>query len=69
ACLVRLEYSAVTNTLPTAYDVDPLEDRHDGGYYTVKHWWTIDGLPSTTGNKVKVGFMVWSTLTATNCSG
>src|SRR5258708_15460496 len=27
--------SSVPTTLPTAYDVYPLDGRHDGGYYTV----------------------------------
>src|SRR5205085_2250188 len=35
ACLVRFESSSVPTTLPTAYDVYPLDGRHDGGYYTV----------------------------------
>src|SRR5262249_60323685 len=33
ACLVRFESSSVPTTLPTAYDVYPLDGRHDGGYY------------------------------------
>src|SRR5256885_26878 len=36
ACLVRFESSSFPTTLPTAYDVYPLDGRHDGGYYTVK---------------------------------
>src|SRR5206468_501098 len=32
ACLVRFESSSVPTTLPTAYDVYPLDGRHDGGY-------------------------------------
>src|SRR2546421_524734 len=35
ACLVRFESSSVATTLPTAYDVYPLDGRHDRGYYTV----------------------------------
>src|SRR5207237_4780613 len=31
ACLVRFESSSVPTTLPTAYDVYPLDGRHDGG--------------------------------------
>src|SRR5207245_1681281 len=42
ACLVRFESSSVPTTLPTAYDVYPLDGRHDGGYYTVKDCVTID---------------------------
>src|SRR5437762_7827314 len=42
---------------PTAYDVYPLDGRHDGGYYTVKDCVTIDVLPRTPGNNVYVGFM------------
>src|SRR5690625_4180975 len=37
--------SSVPTTLPTAYDVYPLDGRHDGGYYTVKDCVTIDVLP------------------------
>src|SRR5262245_39260454 len=47
ACLVRFESSSVPTTLPTAYDVYPLDGRHDGGYYTVKDCVTIDVLPRT----------------------
>src|SRR5207253_919278 len=46
ACLVRFESSSVPTTLPTAYDVYPLDGRHDGGYYTVKDCVTIDVLRS-----------------------
>src|SRR2546430_925959 len=49
-CLVRFESSSVPTTLPTAYDVYPLDGRHDGGYYTVKDCVTIDVLPRTPGN-------------------
>src|SRR5207253_4742077 len=48
--------SSVPTTLPTAYDVYPLDGRHDGGYYTVKDCVTIDVLPRTPGNNVYVGF-------------
>src|SRR5437879_1949532 len=61
--------SSVPNTLPTSYDVYPLDGRHDGGYYTVKDCVTIDVLPRTPGNNVYVGFMVWSNFTATKCRG
>src|SRR5438552_4162434 len=44
-CLVRFESYSVPTTLPTAYDVYPLDGRHDGGYYTVKDCVTIDVLP------------------------
>src|SRR2546430_1336917 len=47
ACLVRFESSSVPTTIPTAYDVYPLDGRHDGGYYTVKDCVTIDVLPRT----------------------
>src|SRR5437868_15140280 len=50
ACLVRFESSSLPTTLPTAYDVYPLDGRHDGGYYTVKDCVTIDVLPRTPGN-------------------
>src|SRR5467141_5105554 len=69
ACLVRFESSSVPTTLPTAYDVYPLDGRHDRGYYTVKDCVTIDVLPRTPGNNVYVGFMVWSNFTATKCRG
>src|SRR5437867_3961908 len=69
ACLVRFESSSVPTTLPTSYDVYPLDGRHDGGYYTVKDCVTIDVLPRTPGNNVYVGFMVWSNFTATKCRG
>src|SRR2546428_8808462 len=69
ACLGRFESSSVPTTLPTAYDVYPLDGRHDGGYYTVKDCVTIDVLPRTPGNNVYVGFMVWSNFTATKCRG
>src|SRR5207249_12265826 len=65
----RFESSSVPTTLPTAYDVYPLDGRHDGGYYTVKDCVTIDVLPRTPGNNVYVGFMVWSNFTATKCRG
>src|SRR2546429_1724889 len=45
SCLVRFESSSVPTTLPTAYDVYPLDGRHDGGYYTVKDCVTIDVHP------------------------
>src|SRR5438132_1130414 len=42
ACLVRFESSSVPTTLPTAYDVYPLDGRHDGGYFaTFRHQLTI----------------------------
>src|SRR5690625_3888321 len=69
ACGVRFVSSSVPTTLPTAYDVYPLDGRHDGGYYTVKDCVTIDVLPRTPGNNVYVGFMVWSNFTATKCRG
>src|SRR5205085_303562 len=67
--LVGFASSSVQTTLPTAYDVYPLDGRHDGGYYTVKDCVTIDVLPRTPGNNVYVGFMVWSNFTATKCRG
>src|SRR5258705_410507 len=67
--LVRFKYSSVPTSLPTAYDVYPLDGRHDCGYYTVKDCVTIDVLPRTPGNNVYVGFMVWSNFTATKCRG
>src|SRR5262249_12592825 len=69
ACLVRFEFPSVPTSLPTAYDVYPLDGRHDGGYYTVKDCVTIDVLPRTPGNNVYVGFMVWSNFTATKRRG
>src|SRR5258707_14438503 len=69
ACLVRFESSSVPTTLPTVYDVYPLDGRHDGGYYTLKVRVTIDVLPGMAGNNVYVGFMVWSHFTATKWRG
>ena len=69
ACLVRFESSSVPTTLPTNYDVYPLDGRHAGGYYTVRDCVTIDVFPRAPGNKVYVGFMVWSNFTATKCRG
>src|SRR5437763_13688462 len=69
ACLVRFESSPVPTTVPTAYDVYPLDGRHAGGYSTVKDCVAIDVLPRTPGNNVYVGFMVWSIFTATKCRG
>src|SRR5260370_42598771 len=69
ACLVRFESSSVPATLPTAYDVYPLDGSHAGGYYTVKDCETIDVLPRTPGTNVDVGLMVWSNSTATKCRG
>src|SRR5262249_14099036 len=57
ACLVRFESSSVPTTLPTAYDVYPLDGRHDGGYYTVKDCVTIDVLPRTPGNTILNTFL------------
>src|SRR5699024_3382134 len=69
ACLVRFESSSVPTTVPTAYDVYPLDGRHDGGYYAVKDCVTIDVLPRTPGNNVYVGFLVWVNFTSTKCRG
>src|SRR2546421_8234 len=68
-CSVCCESSSVTTTLPTAYYVYTLHGGHDGGYYTVKDFVTIDVLPRTPGNNVYVGFMVWSNFNATKCRG
>src|SRR5260370_38139757 len=67
ACLVRFESSSVPTTLPTAYDVYPLDGRHDGDYYTVTDCLPIAVLPLTPANNVYVGFMVWSNFTSTKC--
>src|SRR5437667_164142 len=69
AGLVRFESSSVPTTLPTAYDVYPLDGRHDGGYYTVKDCVTIDVLPGPRGINVYVGSLVCFTLPALNCGG
>src|SRR5262249_24297049 len=66
---VRFKSSSVPTTLPTAYDVYPLDGRHYGGYYNVKDCVTIDVLPRTPGNNFYVGFMVWSNFSATKCRG
>src|SRR5256886_16737780 len=52
ACLVRFESSSVPTPLPTAYDVYPLDCRHDGVYYTVTACVTIDVLPRPPGSNV-----------------
>src|SRR5690625_7320676 len=52
ACLVRFESSSVPPTLPTAYDVYPLDGRQVGGDYTVKSGMTFDVLPRATGTSV-----------------
>src|SRR5690625_4768468 len=69
AGLVRCASPSVVTPLPTAYDVYPLDGRHDGGYYPVKDCVTIDVRPRTPGNNFYVGFMVWSNFTATKCRG
>src|SRR5207247_244675 len=56
ACLVRFESSSVLTTLPTAYDVYPLDGRHDGGYYTVEECLSIVVLYRMPGNHVYVVF-------------
>src|SRR5258705_13671125 len=66
ACLVRFESSSILTTLPTAYDVYPLDGRHVGVYFTVKDCVTIVVLHRTPGNHVNVGFMVCRNFTATN---
>src|SRR5438093_1182812 len=73
ACLVRFESSSVPTTLPTAYDVYPLDGRHDGGYYTVKDCVTIDVLPRTPGNNVyffqaEDGIRAWSVTGVQTCA-
>src|SRR5262249_17254305 len=69
ACLVRFESSSVPTTLPTAYDVYPLDGRHDGGYYTVKDCEIVCVLPLTPGINRYVGCLVCSYFTVTNCRG
>src|SRR5207247_8883524 len=69
ACLVRFESSSVPTTLPTTYDVYPLDGRHDGGYYTVKDCVTFDVLPRTPCNNVYFGFLVWCIFTAIKFRG
>src|SRR5438876_12367959 len=68
-CLVRFESSPVSTTLPTAYDVYPLDCRHEGGYYTVKDCGTMEALPRTRGYNLYVGFRLWSSFTTTKCRG
>src|SRR5690606_28234434 len=69
ACVVRCESSSVPTTLPTAFDVYPLDGRRDGGYYPVKDCVTIAVLRRPPGNTVSFGFMVWSNFPATKCRG
>src|SRR5690625_7991277 len=68
ACLVRFESSSVPTTLPTAYDVYPLDGRHDGGYYTVKDCVTIDVLPRKIG-RASCRERVWISVEAGECGG
>src|SRR3712207_5350181 len=68
-CLVRFESSSVPTTLPTAYDVYPLDGLHDGGYYAIKDVVTIYVLPRTPVNNVYVVFMLWCNFTASKCRG
>src|SRR5207253_9821223 len=42
-----LNRSSDLTTLPTAYDVYPLDGRHDGGYYTVNSHTVLDGIITT----------------------
>src|SRR5690625_2178053 len=65
ACLVRFESSSVPTTLPTAYDLYPLDGRHDGGYYTVKDCVTIVFLPLKPGCNIYIGFRTCYNITAT----
>src|SRR5436190_18135001 len=59
ACLDRFESSSVPTTLPTAYDVYPLDGRLAGGYYTVKECVTLDVFPRTLGNHIYVVFIIY----------
>src|SRR5690554_7038337 len=68
-CLVRFESSSVPTTLPTAYDVYPLDGRQDGGYYTVKACVPFDVFPLPPANIVYVGSLFCFTFTATKCRG
>src|SRR5688500_20362212 len=47
ARLVSCESSSVPTTFPTAYDVYPLNARHDGAYYSVQDSVIIVVLPRT----------------------
>src|SRR5207248_2253339 len=67
ACLVRFESSSVPTTLPTAYDVYPLDGRHDGGYYTVKDCVTIDVLLRTPRHHVCTRCMSRACATSPKC--
>src|SRR5690554_7998108 len=69
ACLVRLESSSVLTTLPTAYDVYPLDGLHDGGYYTVKDCVSIAVLLLMLGMYFYVVFLFLFNLIATKCRG
>src|SRR5688500_2011360 len=69
ASLVRFESPSVPPTLPAAYDVYPLDGRHDGGYYPVKDCVTSHVVPRPPGTTVCVGFLVWPLLAAPKCRG
>src|SRR5262249_54770900 len=67
AGLVLFESSAVPISLSTAYDVHPLDGRHDGGYYRVNDCVAMDMLRRTPGNNFYVGVLVWSNFAAAKC--
>src|SRR5947208_7913602 len=58
-----------TTLFRSAYDVYPLDGRHDGGYYTVKDCVTIDVLPRTPGNNDTVLDGIITTIMADRKSG
>src|SRR5438445_13555535 len=64
ASLVRFESSSVPTTLPTAYDVYPLDGRHDGGSHTVKACATLDVLPRPPGTHAYLASLIPSHYTA-----
>src|SRR5262245_32780965 len=56
ACLCAFEVCAVPTTLPNAYDVYPLDGRHDVGYYTLQDSLTTVVVARTAVHDVFDGF-------------
>src|SRR5207244_12613893 len=69
ACLVRFESSSVPTTLPTAYDVYPLDGRHDGGYYTEEDSKRTDRKSGSAGMPRPISYAVFCLKKKTKHSG
>src|SRR5262249_10355811 len=66
ACLVRFESSSVPTTLPTAYDVYPLDGRHDGGYLPSRAGLLMAAFPLRRAIMFLVGSLFWFTFPPLN---